>query len=61
MSTKLKLLGLPEGATLYMQRPRLTARYRADLNSQEAFEKYLDERRAHLIDPFEFSGVDPIQ
>jgi len=56
MSDKLKVLGLPEGYV-----PRWTVRYRADINTQEAFEKYLDQRRAHLVDPFEFSTIDPIQ
>ena len=61
MSGKLKLLGLPEGATLYvLERPRWIVRYRPDLRSQEAFEKYLDQRRAHLVDPFEHSSIDPI-
>ena len=60
MSDKIKLLGLPEGAALYMQRPRWTVRYRADIDTQEKFEAYLSARRAHCVDPFEFSGVDPI-
>ena len=43
-----------------LDRPRFDVWYREDIDTQAKFERYLSDRRAHWVDPFEFSSVDPI-
>ena len=39
---------------------RYDVRYRKDLNNETAFNKYLSERRAHCMDPYEYRYFDTI-
>ena len=61
MNDPIRMTAPGGGGILHLlERPRWTVRYRADINTREKFEAYLSARRAHWVDPFEFSSVDPI-
>jgi hypothetical protein len=60
MSDHIRMTCPGGGGILHLLDERWTVRYRVDINTQEKFEKYLSDRRAHLVDPFEHSWIDPI-
>jgi hypothetical protein len=57
---KMPLLGFGGILSPVLASPRFDVWYREDISTQAKFERYLSARRAHWVDPFEFSGVDPI-
>ena len=52
-STEVGRWGILGGGILYSLKPhRLEAYYRKDLKSEKVFNKYLNDRRVHCIDPY---------